>query len=212
MYRTARRRSATPAEPVAVWEETGELPMVDLDCDADRSDRVRPRRGGGARGLTLVELMTTLAVLVISLALAAPALTSFLHNNRLQAAQSELVSSLMLARSEAGRQGTGVGVGALEPLADGGFARGWRVWVDTNANGLFDSGETIVREVAARGAPLTIVPEPGVRQVVFAPSGFLVAANAVTFSLCGEPGAPKGYRVLLEPVGLSDVSEVTTCP
>lgn len=164
------------------------------------------------RGLTLIELMTTLTVFVIALALAAPALTSFLRSNRLQAAQSELVSSLMLARSEAARQGARVGVGAMQELADGGFAGGWRVWIDANANGQFDGGETVVREVPSRGAPLTITPTPAVHEVVFASTGFLVAANPVTFDLCGAPGVAKGYRVLLEPVGLSDISEVTTCP
>jgi type IV fimbrial biogenesis protein FimT len=164
------------------------------------------------RGVTLVELMTTLAVLVISLALAAPALSSFLRSNRLRAAQSELVSSLMLARSEAARQANQVGVESLQPLADGGFARGWRVWVDANANGSFDNNEPVVREVPARGAPLTIAPTPAVRGVVFGPSGFVVANAAVSFVLCGQPGVANGYRVLLEPVGLADVSEVTTCP
>jgi len=170
------------------------------------------RRGRAAHGLTLIELMTTLAVLVISLTLAAPALTSFLRSNRLEAAQSELVASLMLARSEAARQSARVGVGALQAPGDGGFAGGWRVWIDANANGRFDTGENVVREVPARGAPLTITPVPEVSEVVFAPSGFLVAASAVVFSLCGQPGVAKGFRVLLEPVGLSDVSEVNTCP
>jgi type IV fimbrial biogenesis protein FimT len=163
-------------------------------------------------GLTLIELMTTLAVLVISLTLVAPAFTSFLRSNRLQAAQSELVSSLMLARSEAARQGKRVGIEALQPLADGGFAGGWRVWVDADASGAYETGEAVVREVPARGAPLTITSTPGVRDVVFGPSGFLVAGSAVAFNLCGQRGVPKGYRVLLEPVGLSDISEVTTCP
>jgi len=173
---------------------------------------VRWRRLAYERGLTLIELMTTLSVLVISLALAAPALTSFVRGNRLMAAQSDLVSSLMLARSEAARQGASVGVEALLPLADGGFANGWRVWVDANGNGSYDDGESVLREVPGHGAALTITPTPGVRQVVFGSNGFLVGTSAVTFSVCEQAGAAKGYRVLLQPVGLSDVSEVTTCP
>lgn len=165
-----------------------------------------------SRGMTLIELLTTLAVLVITLTLAAPAFTTFLRSNRLQAAQSELVASLMLARSEAARQGTRVGVESLQPLADGGFAHGWRVWVDTNDNGSFDSSELVVREVPGRGAPLTITSSPDLREVVFNPTGFLVGNSAVTFDLCGQPGVSKGYRVLLELVGLPDSSEVTTCP
>lgn len=179
---------------------------VEAAAGAGRGVRLR------SRGMTLIELITTLSVLVITLTLAAPAFTTFLRSNRLQAAQSELVASLMLARSEAARQGTRVGVESLQPLADGGFAHGWRVWVDANDNGAFDNGEVVVREVPGRGAPLTITASPGVSAVVFNPSGFLVASSAMTFDLCGQPGVPKGYRVLLELVGLSDATEVTTCP
>ena len=91
---------------------------------AERGSRDRRRRIARAvvprpaRGVTLIELITTLAVLIISLSLAAPAFTSFLRSNRLQAAQSELVSSLTLARSEAARKGRPVGVEAMRPLAD----------------------------------------------------------------------------------------------
>jgi len=181
-------------------------------CAACRAGFGRRGHAARARGLTLVELMTTVAVLVISLTLAAPALTSFLRSSRLRAVQSEFASSLMLARSEAARQGVRVGVEALQPPADGGFARGWRVWVDTDSNGSYDSGEPVVREVPAPGAPLAISSTPEVRNVIFAPSGFLVAASDIKFRLCGQPGVVQGYQVWLEPVGLSDITEVTTCP
>ena len=186
--------------------------MPTMECRVDAAARAGCTGRVRSRGVTLIELITTLAVLVIMLTLAAPAFTSFLRSNRLQAAQSELVASLMLARSEAARQGTRVGVESLQPLADGGFAHGWRVWVDANDNGAFDSNEVVVREVPGRGAPLTITARPSQRQVVFNPSGFLVGGAAVTFDLCGQPGVATGYHVLLELVGLADTTEVTTCP
>jgi len=160
------------------------------------------------RGFTLIELMTTLAVLIISLALAAPALTSFVRSNRLNAAQSELVSSLMLARSEAARLGTRVGVEA----SVAGFAGGWRVWVDADSSGTFSSGETILREVPERGSNVTITTSPSVTGVVFNPNGFLAGGALVNFKLCGPTGVAKGYQIMLEPVGLSDITEVATCP
>ena len=164
-----------------------------------------------ARGLTLIELLTTLAVLVITLTLAAPSLGSFLRGNRLKAVQSELVSSLMFARSEAARRGARVTIKANALAGEGGFARGWQVWVDANGNGAVDSGETIVREVPGQGTPL-ITTSGDVSNIVFNPSGFLAAGNSVTFCLFVRPGTSTGTRVLLEPVGLSDIQEDTTCP
>lgn len=186
--------------------------IVDFGVRTGRRGRGAVSRGCGIGGFTLIEMMTTLAVLVISLTLAAPALTSFLRSNRLQAAQSDLVSSLMLARSEAARQGRRVGVEAMQPVADGGFTAGWRVWVDADMNGVYDSGETVLREVPAQKPPLTITTAGDVRGAVFGSNGFLIPGAAVTFTLCGNPGGGKGFQVLLEPVGLSDVTEVTTCP
>jgi len=186
-----------------------EVSMPPLECRFEAPTRGRLTR---LRGITLIELLTTLAVLVITLTLAAPAFTTFLRSNRLQATQSELVASLMLARSEAARLGTRVAIESLQPPESGGFAHGWQVCVDANANDMCDSSETVVREVAGRGAPLTITANPALRAVAFNPSGFLAASSAVTFDLCGQPGVPKGYRVLLEMVGLADTTEVTTCP
>ena len=157
-------------------------------------------RAAKARGLTLVELMTTLAVLVITLTLAAPSLGSFLRGNRLKAVQSELVSSLMFARSEAARRGTRVSIKANASAGEGGFARGWQVWVDANANGAVDSDETVVRAVPGQGTPL-ITTSGDVLNIVFNPSGFLAAGNSVTFCLFSRPGVTTGTRVLLEPVG-----------
>ena len=41
--------------------------------------------------------------------------------------------------------------------------------------------------------------------------GFLKASARVEFTLCGQAGQDKGYRIKLEPVGLADVTEERTC-
>jgi len=167
-----------------------------------------------AAGFTLIELLTTLAVLAVSLALAAPSLAGFMRSNRIRAAQSELVSSLLLARGEAARRGVPVGVEAKAAVADGGLARGWRVWVDADGNGLYDTGETRLRDVAELGAGVTITSKRGTADVlgaVFSPRGFLLPLAQVSLSVCGQSGE-KGYGVRLEPAGLADIAEVAACP
>ncbi len=60
------------------------------------------------RGFTLVELMVTIAVLAIIMALAVPSFTGLIRSSRLTGAANELVASVQLARSEAVRLNGGV--------------------------------------------------------------------------------------------------------
>lgn len=69
----------------------------------------------------MVELMITLAVMMIVLALAVPSFQRLFENNRTTAQANELVTAMNLARSEAIRIGANVSVQA----AAGGFQDGW---------------------------------------------------------------------------------------
>lgn len=64
----------------------------------------------GARGFTLIELMVTIAVLAITLTIAAPSFQGLINSNRLVSQSNELVASLQLARSEAIRRNAKVEV------------------------------------------------------------------------------------------------------
>lgn len=53
------------------------------------------------RGFTLIELMVTIAVLAIVIAIAAPSFTSVIQSNRTTALNQEMLGAIQLARSEA---------------------------------------------------------------------------------------------------------------
>lgn len=53
------------------------------------------------RGFTLVELMVTLVVLAVLIAIGMPALNGLMNSNRLTAQANELVGAIQMARSEA---------------------------------------------------------------------------------------------------------------
>ncbi|MBC7707248.1 MAG: GspH/FimT family pseudopilin [Rhodoferax sp.] len=176
-----------------------------------RLPRIRSSRSIRERGFTLVELMTTVSVMAIALAIATPSLTGFVRSSKVRSAQSELVSSMMLARSEATKRGVPVGMAATAPSTGNEFGAGWKVWVDDNANGVIDSGEVLVRDYPGYEPSSVVLGTTGnVTLVSFAPTGFATAS--VTFKVCGTSDATKGYRVVLQRVGLADVSEGITCP
>lgn len=156
--------------------------------------------------------MTTIVVLAVLLAVAVPGLSSFIQSSRVSASQTELVSSFMLARSEATKRGIRVGVAAAAPASGAEFSGGWTVWEDANADGVVDVGETVIRRYPALTGDIGIRTISGASMVMFSPAGFLVPSSAVTFRVCGNTNATNGYTVLLEPIGLADVQGGVTCP
>lgn len=116
-------------------------------------------------GFTLVELMITVAVLAVMLAIGFPSFQSVLRSNRIATATNEMIASMSLARSEAikNTHGTGVCASTAGASCDGAsWGDGWLVWDDTNGDGALDDGETVLRftagnpKVSGDDADLTI--------------------------------------------------------
>lgn len=90
-------------------------------------------------GFSIVELMVTLSVAAILLAIASPSLAAFFRANRLATVSNELVLTLQLARAEATRRGRDVSVcfSTDGTACSGGTAwnGGWIVVQDDNNTG-----------------------------------------------------------------------------
>ena len=179
----------------------------------ESASTLRQRRGG----FTLFELLITLIVAAVLLAIAVPSMSQFVESSRLRASQSELVSALTLARSEATKRGLNVVVeaAAATPVVGKEFNEGWRVWVDADANGTYaySAGpptEEIVREYPATTGNVRFATTSGVTRATFNSRGFLTTGEIV-FTVCGKPGVARGYRIRLEPVGIADVEERNVC-
>lgn len=91
-----------------------------------------------ASGFTLIELVVTMAVLVIVVSIAAPSFTNMVTNNRSAGLGSELTAAIQFARSEAIKRASRV---AICPSSDGNscltssdWAKGWLIFVDTSAS------------------------------------------------------------------------------
>lgn len=93
-----------------------------------------------ARGFTLIELMITVVVLAILLAIGVPSFREFYLNNRITSQINMLHSHLLLARSEAVKrnrltQVCGMAAGSIA-CADRDWSQGWVVFVDRDGDGL----------------------------------------------------------------------------
>jgi type IV fimbrial biogenesis protein FimT len=164
------------------------------------------------RGFTMIEMMVTVAVLAVIMMVAAPSLAGFVRSSKVRSAQSEMIASLMLARSEAAKRGMTVGLAASAPTSGNEFGNGWTVWVDTNEDGVVDSGELVLRTYPSLNAAVVLGTTRNITTLAFNSSGFLTPSTAVNFKACGgNSDTTKGFAIRVDPVGLADIQEAA-CP
>jgi type IV fimbrial biogenesis protein FimT len=144
------------------------------------------------RGFTAVEALTVLAVVAVLAAIALPSLANVLASQRLRAAGTDLMSSLLLARSEAIKRNARVEVA---PRTPGDWKSGWRV-ATVSTNEQVDRKEALGVRVHVSLAPVSIVYErtgrlgvAGFAQVEFRDSENQagVKARCVTIDPSGLP-------------------------
>lgn len=103
------------------------------------------------KGLTLVELMVTLAVVVVLLGVGVPLYRGVVANNALVAETNDLVSALNLARSEAVKRGAAVTICAkntanvASTTCGTDWTNGWQVFTDGSTLGTFDGTDAVLR-------------------------------------------------------------------
>lgn len=153
-------------------------------------------------GFTLVELIITMFIAILIVALGVPAYSNFVDNNRMITTTNELVTDMLVARSEAVKRNNPVTICASSDGAScsnaNDWSTGWIVFDDVNANGQVD-GATVFRshgQVVGNQMSARITAGSATTFISFNGDGFpRTAANLVqtaTFSICDHRGAPAG--------------------
>jgi len=170
----------------------------------------RYRRGG----FTAIEMMTTLAVVLVLLVIGTLSFSGALKSNRLYSIQGELAASLALARSESSLRGVPVVLVGLTSVTGNEFGGGWRVYADLNASGTFDAGEPELRNQEALPGDIVARTVGAETSITFSPNGFLVPATPITVQVCKSSVTSDNaaeYALFVQPNGMFDVSAIT-CP
>jgi len=135
------------------------------------------------RGVTLIELMVAISVLVILTAVGVPNFESALNNTRLSSSANELGGAVQLARAESIRRNRSVVLCRSETLAACAAGNEWSAWivfVDTNGDGAVSAGEEILK-TGAISAPLVMRASAAISSrghiVSFMPNGIARAAD-----------------------------------
>ena len=142
---------------------------------------------------------------------AIPSFAPMLRSNRVFAVQTEVMSSLALARSEAAKRGIPVSVvlSGASGVVGNEWGAGWSVWVDLNANGVVDSGEVLRAHDALPPGFTLSVPNNGALK--FDAHGFLSPAVLRQLKVCSTASGTSGYQITIQPNGLVDAASAT-CP
>jgi type IV fimbrial biogenesis protein FimT len=154
-------------------------------------------------GITALDLLVTLAVVVLLVAAGTPSLRHYLSEQRMKAAVNLLYSDLVLARNEAiSRNARIVVCPAGEEGSCSGSPRwheGWLVFLDANDDRDWQTDETSLRR-AARVRQLRINGSAYRTRLRFFPNGTAPGSNA-TLTFCDQRGARSARQIALSASG-----------
>ncbi|HEU0277420.1 MAG TPA: GspH/FimT family pseudopilin [Rhodanobacteraceae bacterium] len=156
-----------------------------------------------AAGMTLVELVTVIAIAAIVLMLGAPAFGKLKAQVQTRTAEGQVTRALQHARHAAIMRGTRV---LMCPSVDGksctsGFAwhSGWIIALDADHDGKPDTGTPVLAMTGAVASNLRLITSVGREKIVFHPDGSAPGSNT-TFTICQGTQA-LGATVIVSNVG-----------
>ncbi len=160
-------------------------------------------------GFTMVEAMIVVAIMGLLVALAAPPLSDFLENAQARQNTNELLSSLLLARSEAVTRNMPVSLctaGSSLTACNAGmdWTDGWISFEDIDADGVRDIGEELIEQHSELNSTTLIRAVNFSDFITYLPSGGVssmgsfnvcvgdASARLITINVTGRPRLTDG--------------------
>ena len=137
-------------------------------------------------GFTLIELMVTVVVAMILVAVGAPALNSLYEGSRSDSGIRKIQQSLMFARSQAVSYGSRVTVCPMVSNAcSGHWIDGFTIFIDNGAVNVIDGADQVIRVIDSFNSSDFVTVSANA--VSFTPDGLVPTNAAITFTYC--PGS-----------------------
>jgi type IV fimbrial biogenesis protein FimT len=164
--------------------------MMSLTCKFERS---KPMRRQFLRGFTLLELLMTVAIMAILLAIGVPSFKYVTSANRASSEINGLLGDLQFARGEAIKEGQTVTICAsangTSCSGSTSWDTGWIVFSDAPPLGTIEGNDAILKIQAPFSSTDVLTADRGISSVTFSREGFTqgLGNNAVTITLHTTP-------------------------
>jgi type IV fimbrial biogenesis protein FimT len=159
-----------------------------------------------AKGFTLIEMLVTIAVLVIVVA-SMPSLLGVVKNGRLTANANNLLFAFVAARDEAVLRNHPVSICPSNNQSDcsgSDWQQGWIVFADQNGSGDKDGDDAVLQVFASEGDIASLSSSNFDESVTFRADG--TSAVSGGFTLCDDRGTAHAKAICVAYTGIAKVT------
>jgi len=162
-------------------------------------------------GFTLLELMITIAIVIILTTIGIPSFVGLIRDSNMTATANDFLTALNYARSEAVTRNTNVIIKSKSGTNKD-WKAGWDVFADTNNNNTLDAGELLkTHEALANSYTLTANAANLDTQVLFKSTGLRDSVIGGTFFLCKDGDTTTARAIIINSVGRARVDAGASC-